>query len=233
MRAGDSGSEHDVDEGRDESLNEISAEVLGQLRSLGSLDRHLLLYSRIRSEDRGFVDAFLADVVDGNQDPREWGRTGLLVPNISLADLLRSSSAAVLQPLYDLDRGEWTAVSATQRAWDSANEHTGAPARFRADLSYGWKAPAGTARIWRTEQPDEDGSDPKTRLRRWTASRLARAALADGVAPRTMLKNLGLDEGDLSIDARIALDGLVSEGEDGARDGVPGFRGPDSAYQAR
>ena len=213
-----------------ERLYALTDEAIGELRAMPAFRRFAWLFANTDIEDHPFHDRFVNDVVEGGQDLASWGRLWVLFPQGPMPELLRRDAATALAAVSADVQPHWVALVADERLWTSGNEQCGAPAILRNDLTYFWRSPAGVARQWPYGVMIESCPDPVLRYRRWIASRIGYLARHHKIKVDEVPRNFGLTQTDLSLDSRLAIQGLATEPPLDAG-GVPGFRATDAAYR--
>jgi len=215
-----------------DDLNQVPADVIEQARRLSGFDRRAFLWSRVTHANRAFLDWFTSDVIDGDADVASWGRGRILVPELTLTDLLTRSGADVVGPLDGPGETSWSRIEFDE-VYAFPHRHAGAPATVHSDLPYSWSPPPAVTAITLGSAQLRPVDRTDVAVRRWMACRMAGRAATDlgrltDIDRAASILRIELDA--LSADARKALHGLVAEVTASA-EGVPGFRGPDSLYE--
>ncbi len=211
------------------SLNDVPGWLLRRARSLGDAGQvRELLQQHTAPESWEYLKPFIDDVVFGGEPAPTWLRGQVVVPDWSLADLLRLDRAALLAPLGGDFRDR---VAPALDDWRGGVSWVGAPALPVPDADYRYAVPehaiglgrAGTERV----------ADSVVAFRRWIASRLAFYLLRTS-SPAAEDRYAGLPPIDeWSRDAVLARQAWLREQRELPQStaAVPGMRAPDHWYR--
>lgn len=198
-----------------DDLNRTPRALIEEARASQGFARLRLLRSRITHPNYPFLDRFIREVVDGDVSPEEWGRGGILVPDLSISELLEISPAAFLHPLRRTNFSNWKYVE-MEEAIDRHDPNAGAPAALYDDLHYSWRPPENVVRISPKAAKLSPAEEITIIVRRWIAFRvsLVLAPISSTHSNFTIdevLRATGSTPQKLSRDARAAIMGLLAE----------------------
>ena len=214
-----------------DDLNDVPDALIAEARKLHPFVARDLLSYYTTPRNRRHLRPFIEDVVFGTKPVKLWRRGAILVPDVTLADLLCKSRPALLEPI-----GGHSDVRIVRNLpdWQVGVQSVGAPARPWPEKNYQNDDPPGTLSL--IDRELEPIPDLAIGIRRWIASRLARNLR--GSRPRSIEELFAVSPAPLppgerwSQDARAAASALLREfREFSEEDGrVPGFRGPDEWF---
>jgi len=218
-----------------DDLNQMPIEMIDEARRLHGAQRYVFLSRRVTRENGPFLDAFIKDVVEGNADATSWGRSCIVVPKLSLSELLVCSVAEILEPLEGPGEDGWFT------AWfdtpgQSFSHFNGAPAVPRPDAKYRW-CPTGRAT---TLVMGHVQLLPVARIqpavRRWMAHRIVSGdTFQDYQIPTNLdaiAHELGIEAGSVSQDAIKATQAFAEEASmKGDENEASGFHDLDLLYE--
>ncbi|MGC5533247.1 hypothetical protein [Streptomyces sp. SR-10] len=198
-----------------DDLNRTPRSLIEEAREAQGFARLRLLRSRITHPNYPFLDRFIREVVDGDASPEEWGRGGILVPDLSISELLETSPPAFLHPLRRTNFSKWKYVM-MEGAIDRHDPSAGAPAALYGDLHYSWRPPENVVRISPKAAKLSPAEEINIVVRRWIAFRvsLVLAPISSTHSDFTVEKILqvtGSTPQRISHDARAAIMGLLAE----------------------
>ncbi|MEU9760055.1 hypothetical protein AB0D98_09805 [Streptomyces sp. NPDC047987] len=218
------------------NLNQVPDHFIKESRRVHGFERVRLLRENVTPANYPFLDRFSREVIDGHAAPDEWGRGGILVPDLRLSELLEKSASEILTPLAKPENAEWSYVGFDQ-ATDQYDPNGGAPAAIRADLHYSWTPPENVVRISLDAVTLNHAEDIQISIRRWIAFRVSLALGHDlhlQIKPEQIIRSLGGNIDTLSDDALTAISGLAMEtATPKIPDSIYGFIGPDDIYEGQ
>jgi len=209
------------------NLNDVPDALIAEARKLHPFVARDLLAYYTTSSNRPHLRRFLEDVVFGTESVKLWERGGVLVPDVSLGDLLCKSRIVLLAPI-----GSRSDVRIVPRlaSWQSGSQWEGAPARPWPEKNYQSHDVPGTVSLIKPEL--EPMPNLAVGIRRWIAGRLA--GCLKGSKPKSIEGLFAVSPVELDLwsqDARVAAAALIREFREFGEDGrVPGFRAPDEWF---
>ncbi|MFF9512141.1 hypothetical protein ACF1BU_29020 [Streptomyces sp. NPDC014724] len=217
-----------------DNLNQASVEFIEEARRVHGLERVRLLRSSTTSSNHPFLDRFNREVIDGYEPPDKWGLGGVLVPDLSLPELLDRSASEILKPFGNAPHDGWSYIVFDQ-ATDRYDPNGGAPAAIRVDLHYSWIPPKDVVRIAPSAVTLNHTEDVQISIRRWIAFRVS-LALGHNfhlqVNAEEIIRSVDSDMNNLSDDALMAIKGLATEtGMPNPLKQIYGFIGPSEIYR--
>ncbi len=169
------------------TLNDVTSEMLGELRRIGSECVRTYLAFHLRQGSETAFEDFTRDVIHGGAEPRTWGfRDVLALLPIPSKRELTTTVETVKAALAPIEGERWRrfsiggATEANRRASDFA---LGAPGVLVRSAPYWWAAdhPAVTTCYAATPMDALGDDDFAIALRRWIALRTSWWALHAGV----------------------------------------------------
>jgi hypothetical protein len=221
------------------TLDDLPPQSRAIAAQLPGILRIWFLRKLVDRSERGDIQDYVDDVIDGDVPAAQWRRGGILLADFGLPDLLERPTADILG-VIPLDGGIWRRRPVSRRAWETRAGFAGAPGVERPDLDRRFEAPPHVMRVSTRGLDLEPEDAPERRARRWIAARAAHATrrfreAAEAKDPLTLVRAVFPNIGPLSADATVALEGLLRERRElgPSETEVPGFRGPDDWYDPR
>jgi hypothetical protein len=227
-----------ADRGAVRRLDAFPPALLDEARRLPEHLVHPYLMHVTTQQDRRHLPAFAEQIVRDGGDPAAFGRRGLLMPSLSVAEALEQPVARLLGRIPGPGDG-WRALPIDRERWENGDDFVGAPVLERSDLDYRWQPPPGVLVLRQDAEELPREPRPDRRLRRWVAARTALVAraravpLAEQATPSALLHSALPEAGTPSSDGLLAIEALLREEREIGSDpqAVPGFRGPDWWYE--
>ncbi|AZZ94231.1 hypothetical protein EUZ85_27330 [Hahella sp. KA22] len=221
------------------NLNEFPDFLLERIRRIMREDKfsaYRYLESVVDESQRRYLMAFFRDVIGGKVEAAEWRRANCRVISISVESMLRTPVKE--WPL--IDRGDGIFIQIMPNlSYDDADTVAGSLALYDESLSYRSENVRFTMRY--REFSPVFVNDVVASSRRYIAYRFYRCFLVENdaflksatVEDMVELAYPGFSMDSLSIDARVALTGLLAEvnSSEYKINYTPGFWGKDEVYQ--
>ncbi|MFJ7082892.1 hypothetical protein ACIQU8_06625 [Streptomyces griseus] len=219
-----------------DDLNRTPQTLIEEARELQGFARTRLLRSRTTPRNHPFLDLFAREVIDGDTPSEEWGRGGILVPDLSIEELLEIPPSHFLNPLRRSEFSAWKYVQ-MKGAVDRYDPNAGAPAALYNNLHYSWWPPENVIRISPNSATLAPAEPLYITVRRWIAFRVSLvlapiSSVHSNFTVSKVLEETGGVSENLSHDARAAIEGLLWEFRtDAASNSVHGYLGPVAFYE--